>query len=133
MAVCQQHQQPGVAAEPSVLVPADGMTLKPGVFRSVLPMLFFLVLSCTLQMAGMAGRIARVRGELQSGLESRCPDKDWSFITKQIGMFSYTGMTPQQVRGNDEHHGFLLFCVCLAHFDRSLHVPTACALSARLS
>jgi aspartate aminotransferase len=48
-------------------------------------------------MAGMAGRIARVRGELQSALESRCPDKDWSFITKQIGMFSFTGMTPQQV------------------------------------
>jgi aspartate/tyrosine/aromatic aminotransferase len=51
-----------------------------------------------LQMAGMAGRIAGVRGELQAALESRCPDKDWSFITKQIGMFSFTGMTPQQVR-----------------------------------
>jgi aspartate aminotransferase len=50
-----------------------------------------------LQMAGMAGRIAGVRGELQAALESRCPDKDWSFITKQIGMFSFTGMTPQQV------------------------------------
>jgi aspartate/tyrosine/aromatic aminotransferase len=51
-----------------------------------------------LQMAGMAGRIAGVRGELQAALESRCPDKDWSFVTKQIGMFSFTGMTPQQVR-----------------------------------
>jgi aspartate/tyrosine/aromatic aminotransferase len=50
------------------------------------------------QMAGMAGRIAGVRGELQAALESRCPDKDWSFITKQIGMFSFTGMNPQQVR-----------------------------------
>ena len=36
---------------------------------------------------GMAGRIAKVRGELQSALEKRMPDKDWSFITKQIGMF----------------------------------------------
>jgi aspartate aminotransferase len=56
-------------------------------------------------MAGMAGRIARVRGELQSALESRCPDRDWSFITKQIGMFSFTGMTPQQVCD-------LLKCIC---------------------
>lgn len=50
-----------------------------------------------LQMAGMAGRIARVRSELQAALEKRCPDKDWSFITAQIGMFSFTGMTPKQV------------------------------------
>lgn len=50
-----------------------------------------------LQMALMAGRIAGVRGELQAALEKRCPDKDWSFITQQIGMFSFTGMTPQQV------------------------------------
>jgi hypothetical protein len=45
----------------------------------------------------MAGRIAKVRGELRAALESRCPEKDWSFVTKQIGMFSYTGMSPQQV------------------------------------
>lgn len=51
-----------------------------------------------MQMAMMAGRIATVRSELQAALEQRCPDKDWSFITKQIGMFSFTGMTPQQVR-----------------------------------
>jgi len=48
-------------------------------------------------MAAMAGRIARVRGELQAALEKRCPDRDFSYITAQIGMFSYTGMTPQQV------------------------------------
>lgn len=50
------------------------------------------------QMAKMAGRIAGVRSELQAALEKRCPDKDWSFVTQQIGMFSFTGMTPQQVR-----------------------------------
>lgn len=47
---------------------------------------------------GMAGRIAKVRGELRAALEKRMPDKDWSFVTKQIGMFSYTGMSPAQVR-----------------------------------
>lgn len=50
-----------------------------------------------LQMAGMAGRIASVRSELQAALEKRCPEKAWSFVTQQIGMFSFTGMTPAQV------------------------------------
>ena len=49
------------------------------------------------EMAGMAGRIAKVRGELQAALEKRLPDRNWGFITQQIGMFSYTGMTPAQV------------------------------------
>lgn len=49
-------------------------------------------------MAGMAGRIARVRDELQAALQKRAPEKDWSFVTQQIGMFSFTGMTPSQVR-----------------------------------
>lgn len=49
-------------------------------------------------MAGMAGRISGVRSELQAALEKRCPEKDWSFVTQQIGMFSFTGMTPAQVR-----------------------------------
>lgn len=50
-------------------------------------------------MAGMAGRIARVRGELQASLEAKMPGKDWSFITRQIGMFSFTGLSPAQVGG----------------------------------
>lgn len=49
------------------------------------------------EMAGMAGRIARVRGELRKALEAKAPGKDWSFITKQIGMFSFTGLSPAQV------------------------------------
>lgn len=49
-------------------------------------------------MSGMAGRIERVRKELQSALEERAPNKDWSFVTRQIGMFSFTGLTPAQVR-----------------------------------
>ncbi|WIA08502.1 hypothetical protein OEZ85_007936 [Tetradesmus obliquus] len=60
------------------------------------------------EMAGMAGRIAKVRGELQAALESRCPDRDWSFITKQIGMFSFTGMTPQQVDNMTNKHAVFM-------------------------
>ncbi|GAX73929.1 hypothetical protein CEUSTIGMA_g1379.t1 [Chlamydomonas eustigma] len=49
------------------------------------------------EMAGMAGRINRVRGELRAALESKYPGKDWSFVTSQIGMFSFTGLSPAQV------------------------------------
>ncbi|GIL86322.1 hypothetical protein Vretimale_13705 [Volvox reticuliferus] len=56
------------------------------------------------EMRGMAGRIERVRGELQRALEAKCPDKDWSFITKQIGMFSFTGLTPSQVDNMTNKH-----------------------------
>ncbi|KAI8473711.1 MAG: aspartate aminotransferase [Monoraphidium minutum] len=56
------------------------------------------------EMAGMAGRIAQVRGELRAALEKRMADKDWSFVTKQIGMFSYTGMSPQQVDNMTNKH-----------------------------
>ena len=50
-------------------------------------------------MAGMAGRIARVRGELRTSLETKYPGKDFSFITNQIGMFSFTGLSPKQASG----------------------------------
>lgn len=60
------------------------------------------------EMALMAGRIAGVRGELQAALEKRCPDKDWSFITQQIGMFSFTGMTPQQVDNMTNKHAVFM-------------------------
>ena len=49
------------------------------------------------EMEEMSGRIINVRAALQKALESRMPEKDWTFITRQIGMFSYTGMTKEQV------------------------------------
>ncbi len=58
------------------------------------------------EMRGMAGRIERVRGELRASLESKYPDKDWSFITKQIGMFSFTGLTPAQASGQLRLYAF---------------------------
>ena len=52
-------------------------------------------------MVGMSGRIARMRTELRKSLESKLPSKDWSFVTRQIGMFSFTGLAPQQVIWGD--------------------------------
>eukprot|EP00798_Chlamydomonas_sp_ICE-L_P021198 gene21198-28105_t len=49
------------------------------------------------EMAGMAGRIDNVRNELKASLDSKYTEKDWSHITNQIGMFSFTGLSPAQV------------------------------------
>jgi hypothetical protein len=56
------------------------------------------------EMRGMAGRIMTVRGKLRAALEKRMPERSWAFITEQIGMFSYTGMSEKQVR-EEERYG----------------------------
>ena len=51
------------------------------------------------EMREMAERIQKVRHELYSHLKSKDPgEKDWSFVLSQIGMFSYTGLSPSQVQ-----------------------------------
>ena len=49
------------------------------------------------ELQGMSGRIDSVRKQLYESLKAKRPARDWSFIVKQIGMFSFTGMTPKQV------------------------------------
>lgn len=49
------------------------------------------------EMELMSGRIKEVRKVLRENLEKLNPDRDWSFITSQIGMFTYTGCTVPQV------------------------------------
>ncbi|XP_057800013.1 LOW QUALITY PROTEIN: aspartate aminotransferase, chloroplastic [Salvia miltiorrhiza] len=49
------------------------------------------------EMALMAGRIKSVRKKLYSSITSKeKTSKDWSFILKQIGMFSFTGLNKAQ-------------------------------------
>lgn len=45
----------------------------------------------------MAERIINVRTKLKDGLIKAGSKKNWDHITKQIGMFCYTGMTKDQV------------------------------------
>jgi len=45
----------------------------------------------------MSGRIIEMRKALRSKLEELGTPGDWSHITSQIGMFSYTGLTAAQV------------------------------------
>lgn len=62
------------------------------------------------EMEGMSGRINNVRTLLRAELEKLDPAKDWSFVTSQIGMFSYTGLSKNQVQHMwDEHHVYMTF------------------------
>lgn len=56
----------------------------------------------------MSSRIQRMRGLLRQRLEKETQG-DWSHVEKQIGMFSYTGLTEKQVsRLQKEFHIYLL-------------------------
>jgi len=59
-------------------------------------------------MGAMADRIMNVRQLLVDALNKRMPERDWSFITRQIGMFSFTGLSEAQV-GNmtEKHHVYM--------------------------
>merc|ERR1712241_331108 len=45
----------------------------------------------------MADRIISMRTQLRDGLAKNGSSRDWRHITDQIGMFAFTGMTPEQV------------------------------------
>jgi aspartate aminotransferase len=56
----------------------------------------------------MADRIISMREKLVSHLKEFGSKRDWSHITKQIGMFCFSGMTPEQVdRLSNEFHIYL--------------------------
>lgn len=46
----------------------------------------------------MAERIITVRQSLKDNLESLGSPQKWDHITEQIGMFCFSGMTPEQVK-----------------------------------
>jgi len=50
------------------------------------------------ELVGMASRIDEMRKMLREKLEALGSKRDWSHITKQIGMFSFTGLTEEQVK-----------------------------------
>lgn len=45
----------------------------------------------------MRDRIQSMRQKLQDALSKKLPNQDFSYFTKQQGMFSFTGLTPEQV------------------------------------
>jgi len=56
----------------------------------------------------MADRIITMRTTLVNNLQKLGSKKDWSHITKQIGMFCFTGLAPEQVdRITKDYHIYL--------------------------
>merc|ERR1712137_395113 len=49
------------------------------------------------EVNGMSGRIIRMREALVKGLKNAGSERNWDHITDQIGMFCFTGLTPEQV------------------------------------
>lgn len=53
----------------------------------------------------MADRIGTMRVSLRSQLEEGQQDRSWAHITKQIGMFAFSGLTKEEVTAlRDKHH-----------------------------
>ena len=50
------------------------------------------------ELGGMRERIREMRDTLVKKLGARVPDRDFEFMRRQRGMFSYSGLTPAQVR-----------------------------------
>jgi aspartate aminotransferase len=56
----------------------------------------------------MRGRLQSLREAAVQALRETCPQRDFSFITRQRGMFSYLGITPEQVRElRSRHHIYM--------------------------
>jgi aromatic-amino-acid transaminase len=76
------------------------------------------------ELTSMRERIKRLRAELQAALTAAGFPRDPSFITAQTGMFSYTGLSPEQMqRLRSEYHVYGLNSgrICVAALnDRNL-------------
>ncbi len=61
------------------------------------------------EMKKMSGRILAMRKALVAELVALKTPGNWNHIEEQIGMFSYTGLTPEQVSiMTNKHHVYLL-------------------------
>jgi aspartate aminotransferase len=60
------------------------------------------------ELADMRSLIQRLRAEAVKLLCQVCPERDFSFIARQRGMFSFLGITPEQVRElRARHHIYM--------------------------
>lgn len=74
------------------------------------------------QVEGMRLRILEMRQALVDALSQALPDRDFSYLLRQRGMFSYTGLSAQQVdRLRDEFGVYLIASgrICVAGLNHS--------------
>ena len=60
------------------------------------------------QLQSMVNRVKKVRQDLGSRLEKLAPGKDWSSITRQVGMFWYSGLSPVQGMKLADKHIYMM-------------------------
>ena len=60
------------------------------------------------ELKEMRERIIQMRQLLQQKLNAELPDRDFSYLVKQQGMFSYTGLTAEQVDILKDKYGIYL-------------------------
>jgi aromatic-amino-acid transaminase len=89
-----------------------------------------------LELGTMRERILAMRAELHRVLKAKLPQRNFDYFIQQHGMFSYTGLTPQQVdRLREEHAVYLVRSgrMCVAGLNTHNVEATAKALAAVLS
>ena len=88
------------------------------------------------EVTQMRERIQAMRRALHEVLSARVPGRDFSYLLTQRGMFSYTGLSPQQVdRLREEHAVYLIRSgrMCVAGLNRGNVERTAQAFAAVLA
>lgn len=87
------------------------------------------------ELEGMRLRVKAMRQGLYDALVVRLPGFDFSYLTKQTGMFSYTGLTGLEADALREEFGLYLLVsgrVCLAALTADTIAPAADAIAAVL-
>jgi aromatic-amino-acid transaminase len=88
------------------------------------------------ELAAMRERIKAMRRVLHGVLAAKVPGRDFGYFLSQHGMFSYTGLGPQQVdRLREEFAVYLVRSgrMCVAGLNRGNVEPTAQAMAAVLA
>ena len=84
------------------------------------------------ELAGMRQRIKRMRQALVQSLRSAGVEQDMSFILRQKGMFSYSGLTAaqmQRLRGEYGIYGIDSGRICVAALNERNIAPVVAAIS----
>jgi aromatic-amino-acid transaminase len=88
------------------------------------------------ELDAMRVRIAAMRQTLHGVLSDKLPGRDFSYFLTQRGMFSYTGLTPEQVDVLREQHGVYVLRsgrMCVAGLNSSNVNAVAVAMAAVLA
>ena len=87
------------------------------------------------ELGGMRVRIKRMRKALVDGLKAAGVSRDFSFIESQRGMFSYSGLTAEQVEALRADHGIYAVSsgrICVAALNEKNIGPVVQAIAAVL-